>query len=471
MKIKKLLVMTLLATTLTTQTVSTYAKPTANYTYRSKSLIDRVKELRAQPTIKANPKEFACRIFDKDGNEVKLTAPAVIYNNTTYLPLADVGKILGISVKYSQMTNSTKVGPVWNDYYNKGNSIYYELVSNKNKVIRHHQTYESSSISYLNPNDKKAMVLTYKGRMYLPIRVFSDVTATSIKYFGTNTAQVSEVHIGNPWIKVPKYPKAVQSAIITDDTIVIGTTTYKKRPGLIITEGGSGCKEVSYKTSNMNKDIQYTGSNEKDSDVLKYKGVTFVNTNIDLTVTDEVGILDLGLLTMGYKIGDYFKKGSVMHYIFDSSPAEPNRPNGNFREDYLQGQIYSRIDKDNDYTDELTQYGWRVYAGTKSPTTNYIIYRQVGYGYVSDISPIIKNQFDVSGKALTDTWNINGKVFVCEDTDPSTSLADPSLYNYENWRSDLEEIIEINKNTKSDYHRQDIDRYIEDYEFILSLQK
>ncbi len=329
MKIKKLLVMTLLATTLTTQAVSTYAKPNTTYVYQSKSLIDRVKELRKQPTITANPKEFACRIFDKNSNEVKLTAPALIYNNTTYLPLADVGNILGINVKYNQMTNSTKVGPLWHDYTSKGRSIYYELVSNKNKIVRHQQTYESSNISYLNPNDHKAMVLTYKGRMYLPIRVFSDVTDTSIKYFGTDKAQVSEVHIGNPFIKEPKYPKSVQNANIGYKTITIGSTTYNRRPGLLVTLGGTGCKEAPYKVSNMNKDIEYTGENEQNSEVIRYKGVTYVNSSIDLTVADELGILDLGLMSLGYKIGESYKKDTVFEYhTFHSYPAMPEKENG-----------------------------------------------------------------------------------------------------------------------------------------------
>lgn len=111
-----------------------------------------------------------------DGKQQQLTDPMLLENGRVFLPIRNVGKLLGINVDYLE---KEKIAVAYNE------KAYLELPLGYNTAVK-----DQTILLPVDANNKDTRIITYNNRTYLPVRFVSENLGFNITY-ANNTVTVN----------------------------------------------------------------------------------------------------------------------------------------------------------------------------------------------------------------------------------------------------------------------------------------
>ena len=103
-----------------------------------------------------------------DGKQQQLTDPMLLENGRVFLPIRNVGKLLGINVDYLE---KEKIAVAYNE------KAYLELPLGYNTAVK-----DQTILLPVDANNKDTRIITYNNRTYLPVRFVSENLGFQITY-------------------------------------------------------------------------------------------------------------------------------------------------------------------------------------------------------------------------------------------------------------------------------------------------
>lgn len=125
-------------------------------------------------TTKAKPAPHIKMVID--GKQQQLTDPMLLENGRVFLPIRNVGKLLGINVDYLE---KEKIAVAYNE------KAYLELPLGYNTAVK-----DQTILLPVDANNKDTRIITYNNRTYLPVRFVSENLGFNITY-ANNTVTVN----------------------------------------------------------------------------------------------------------------------------------------------------------------------------------------------------------------------------------------------------------------------------------------
>ncbi len=103
-----------------------------------------------------------------DGVQQQMTDPMVMENNRVFLPIRNVGNLLGVNVDYLE---KEKIAVAYNE------KAYLELPLGYNSAVK-----DQTILLPVDANNKDTRIITYNNRTYLPVRFVAENLGFNITY-------------------------------------------------------------------------------------------------------------------------------------------------------------------------------------------------------------------------------------------------------------------------------------------------